>query len=664
MKTKHKNTTRMCVLFTVMAATLIFAGCGEDDPEIQNIPPEIQNQSFNASEAISETDAIGTVVATDTDGDDLTFSITTNDNNLFSITSLGALSIAAGQSLDFESATSHSIVVEVSDGEATASATVTIQVIDVDENTTPTIADQTFTVAENISDTDVIGRVVATDAEGDLLSFNIGVVNGKAASLFEISDSGDLSLTTGQSLDYETTISHTVLVEVSDGQLSASATMTINVTDVEEGDPPVVSNETFTVREDVSDTDVIGTIDATDPEGGTLSYSLSDPNVFDGLYEINQDGELSLSAGKNLDYESIQQYSFGVKVSDGDHEVEAAISIVVTDVIEDVVQVTTWAGNGTSGFLDGTTTGARFFEPNAVAVDASGNVYVSDSRNHRIRKINNSGAVTTFAGSGTQGLLDGTGTAAQFNNPAGIVVDVSGNVYVSDLGNHSIRKITPAGVVTTLAGSGASGFADGTGTAAQFNGPSGLAIDGSGNIVVADYNNHRIRIVTVAGVVSTLAGDGNADVSNGAMATARFNKPADVAVDASGNLYVADNSNHMIRKIDISTSMVSTIAGAGFVGYEDGSGAAAKFSGPAALDIDVSGYIWVADINNDAVRRIDPNGNVVTTVVGFAGAGYENGDLYEAKMNNPLGLAADTGNGFIYVVEQSNHSVRKIVIFQ
>jgi sugar lactone lactonase YvrE len=209
--------------------------------------------------------------------------------------------------------------------------------------------------------------------------------------------------------------------------------------------------------------------------------------------------------------------------------------------------VTTLAGS-TQGFADVTGTAAQFNRPYGVTVDASGNGYVADSDNSRIRKISPTGAVTTLAGSGVEGFLDGTGSTARFFIPRGAAVDVSGNVYVADTENNRIRKVSPTGVVTTLAGSGVEGFSDGIGTAAQFTLPNSVAVDAAGYVYVADEGNERIRKISPAGVVTTLAGSSRG-FADGAAAIAQFNRPHGIAVDASGNVYVADRDNQRIRKI-------------------------------------------------------------------------------------------------------------------
>jgi sugar lactone lactonase YvrE len=341
-----------------------------------------------------------------------------------------------------------------------------------------------------------------------------------------------------------------------------------------------------------------------------------------------------------------------ITVQVGNQVASSANDFVVIPLEGTVVTV---AGNGTLGFADGNSADARFYQPTGVALDADGNIYVADAENHRIRRITPTGTVSTLAGSSTNGSADGTGADAQFNSPRAVAVDASGNVYVADGVNHKIRKITSAGVVTTLAGSGTSGFADGDGTAAQFYFPKGIAVDGDGNIYVADDINHRIRKITPAGTVSTLAGS-TSGTADGDGAAAQFNSPRGVAVDVSGNVYVADAGNHRIRKIT-PTGTVSTVAGS-TSGVTDGDVATAKFNEPAGLAVDASGNIYVADDANERIRKITPGGTVSTLAGGFL-AGFTDGEGTEAQFNSPTGIALDA-SGNIYVADRHNHSIREI----
>jgi len=317
--------------------------------------------------------------------------------------------------------------------------------------------------------------------------------------------------------------------------------------------------------------------------------------------------------------------------------------------------VSTLAGSS-NGFADGTGTDAQFFDPIGVAVDSAGNVYVGDERNHRIRKVTPAGVVTTLAGSGSPGFADGTGAAAQFDSPAGVAVDSADNVYVSDLGNHRIRKVTPAGVVTTLAGSGSSGFADGTGTAVQFNGPTGVALDSADNVYVADRDNHRIRKVTPAGVVTTLAGSSLPGPADGTGTDAQFYFPSGVAADSAGNVYVADLANHRIRKVT-PLGVVTTLAGSGVSGFAAGTGTDARFSLPTFVAVDSAGNVYVTDRNNQRIRKVTPLG-VVTTLAGST-IGFADGTGTAAQFTNPFGVAVDNA-GSVYVADRTNNRIRKI----
>lgn len=410
------------------------------------------------------------------------------------------------------------------------------------------------------------------------------------------------------------------------------------------------------------------------------------------------------------------------------------------------------------GSADGTGTQARFMSPSGVAVDANGTVWVADSFNHSIRKITTAGVVSTFAGlAGTSGYVNGNGSAARFSVPMSIAVDTAGAVYVQDQMNAALRKVTPAadvstlisggtaglrfsvaagaanvayaistdyhaiykvdgstvsvlagkpgraahldatggqalfdgpqgvvvaadgslrvvdgggtvravsaeGVVTTVAGSSVySGYADGVGIDARFSNPRGAAIDAGGNVYVADSTGHTIRKMSPGGTVTTLAGlagtEGSAD---GAGTAARFSYPQGVAVDASGNVYVADSGNHAIRKIT-PAGAVTTLAGnpAALPGFTDGTGSAARFSAPSSLALDRAGVLYVTDDSYSTVRKVTPSGDVVTFAGAATTAGSVDGLGTAARFSGPKGLAADA-DGNIYVADTGNHTLRRI----
>ncbi|MBI4661194.1 MAG: SMP-30/gluconolactonase/LRE family protein [Verrucomicrobia bacterium] len=314
---------------------------------------------------------------------------------------------------------------------------------------------------------------------------------------------------------------------------------------------------------------------------------------------------------------------------------------------------------GPSGYADGTLDAARFNQPRGTAIDSAGNLYVADYRNHTIRKITTDGMVSTLAGwAGSPGSANGSGSAARFNFPMDVAVDSAGNVYVADSSNHTIRKITPGGFVSTLAGwPGIVGSADGPATTARFFVPMGVAVDSAGTVYVADSLNRTIRKITPAGFVSTLAGlAGNAGVADGVGSTARFVDPRGVAVDGSGTLYVADSETHRIRKIT-PEGVVSTLAGWS-AGSADGTGSAARFNYPNGVTVDGAGNIFVADSGNSTIRKITPGG-VVSTLGGLAGSpGSADGTGSAARFYNPAGVEVDSA-GNLYVADSWNHTIRK-----
>jgi sugar lactone lactonase YvrE len=325
--------------------------------------------------------------------------------------------------------------------------------------------------------------------------------------------------------------------------------------------------------------------------------------------------------------------------------------------------VTTLAGvAGSTGGSDGTGAAARFNYPFGLAVDAAGNIYAADFGNSTIRKITAGGTVTTLAGSaGLSGSPDGLGGGARFDHPSAVAVDGAGNVYVIDTSNQTVRQISAGGSVSTLAGTpGLGGRADGTGAAARFFYPAGIAVTSAGTVYVADTGNHTLRVVTAAGAVTTLAGAaGVSGIADGVGGEARFAYPYGVAVDSSGNLYIADHDNNTIRKMNPAGGVTTLAGAAGISGSADGAGGAARFSGPAGVAVDGGGNVYVADAGNTSIRKISPNGTV-TTFAGVSGvAGSADGVGAAARFNAPQGIAVDNA-GNIYIADTNNSTIRKV----
>jgi sugar lactone lactonase YvrE len=318
----------------------------------------------------------------------------------------------------------------------------------------------------------------------------------------------------------------------------------------------------------------------------------------------------------------------------------------------------------------------------SLAVDGAGNIYVADGENHTIQRITATGVATVFAGSmGQSGSADGAGGAARFNGPRGVAVDGAGNVYVADTGNSLIRRITPAGVVTTLAGeAGEAGYVDGVGGAAQFEFPQGVAVDGAGNVYVADTGNSLVRRITSAGVVTRVAGappywiEVNGveyNISAGHVYTSggpELDIPQGVAADSAGNVYIADTGNDDIWVIT-PAGAVNFVAGTpGQSGSADGSGVNTLFDAPSGVAVDSAGNVYVADAGNDTIREITPStvpnteAIAVTTLAGSPGqSGSTDGWDTVAQFYNPQGVAVD-GSGNIYVADSGNDEIRKGVI--
>ena len=707
-------------LILVALTITILQGCRKEEP-IVNIPPTISGQTFTSAEDIGDAEVIGTVVAEDKDTKDvLSFSIDTDTSGLFEISSGGELSLKTGSSLDFETATSHSLIVSVSDGKDKASATITVTVTDVNE--APSTSDQQFTAAEDIDAATAIGTVAATDMDaGATISFSI---EEDPSELFEIeSSTGILSLAAGKSLDFETEESHTLSVQVSDGTLNSTSSVEITVEDIneapsiadqsftvgensstigtieaedpdaastltytiitndgnlfeinsstgvlatatgqtlnfenktshsltiqvtdgeftktaaisitvtDENDAPVVANQSFSASEDIDDVAVIGTVISSDEDAGsTLTYSISVND--NNLFEIDSNtGELSLVANKYMNFENKETHNIEVSVSDGTATTKGTITIDVTNVID--VNVIT---------LNSSLPG-----PNGMAIDANDNIYVSSSNS--IKKINLSGVV--------EATYDG------FSTPAGIAIDASGNLYITNVGDHTVVKLDASGNITTLAGvAGTNGFTDGAAATALFKWPIAIALGTSNDLYILDAGNHAVRRLDMTtNMVTTIAGNGTSGYVDGIGAAARFHNPQDIIADGNGNYYIAD-LNHTIRKLNASTGEVTTIAGNGTQGTEDGNGTAARFFQPLSVEIDAAGNLIVGDTFNHTMRKIDSSGNV-STLAGSPGvSGDVDGQGDYIRFRNPA-KARVASDGSIYICDLANAKLKKMEI--
>lgn len=315
--------------------------------------------------------------------------------------------------------------------------------------------------------------------------------------------------------------------------------------------------------------------------------------------------------------------------------------------------VTTFAGSagGTAGFVNGTATAAQFANPQGMCTDAQGNIYVADSFNSSIRKITPAGVVTTLAGTGVSGYADGPGTSAQFYSPTSVTADAQGNVFVADFGNNMIRKITSAGVVSTVAGRYTAGYLDATGTAAAFNAPTAVAADALGNVFVADQNNNVIRKITSAGVVTTFAGNASVGQVDSTGTLAYFNKPRALAFDAQGNLFVVDGGNYSLRKIT-TAGVVKTVVGNYLLKQQ--------IFTPNGICIDSKGDIFIANGLGRVLEITTAN-----TLISLAGSnnvtGFANGTNMAALFNGPQSVALDA-QGNVLVSDYYNNMIRKIVV--
>lgn len=327
------------------------------------------------------------------------------------------------------------------------------------------------------------------------------------------------------------------------------------------------------------------------------------------------------------------------------------------------------AGTGAGGFAgDGATaTAAQLNTPGGIALDAAGNLYIADGGNNRVRKVTAAGVISTIAGKGTAGFSGdgGAATAAELKRPTHVAVDGSGNVYITDADNARIRKVTAAGTIITYAGNGSLGFAGdgGPATDGKLYQPAAISLDASGNLYIADGFNQRIRKVTAAGVLSTVAGKGTYGFSGdgGTALMAEFNGTQGVSVDAAGNIFIGDKTNNRIRKVN-AAGTISTYAGKDTAGYggDGGQATLAKLKTPTSVRIGKAGDLFFVDFGNNVIRKVNGAG-VISTVAGTGSVGTsgDGGPATAATFTWPSDVALDTA-GNLYIADQGNHRIRKV----
>ena len=348
--------------------------------------------------------------------------------------------------------------------------------------------------------------------------------------------------------------------------------------------------------------------------------------------------------------------------------------LTVTHTLPGPTGITTLAGNGTQGYSGdgGLATSAKLSAPEGVAVDSSSNIYIADLGNNRIRKVTAStGIITTVAGNGAAGYSGdgGLATQAELNTPEGVWVDASGNIYIADHTNCRIRKVTVStGKISTVAGNGTCAYSGdgGQATSAEISYPEDVTVDASGNIYIADSGNSRIRKVTVStGIITTVAGDGTGGYAGdgGRATSAELNDPIGVGLDTAGNIYIGDFLNNRIRKVTVSTGVITTVAGDGTAGYSGDGGLAtsAELHFPGGVEVDPAGNLYIADYGNSRIRKVSALNGDISTIAGNGTAGFagDGGAAVSAEINIPPALALDAV-GNIYIADRGNNRIRVV----
>jgi uncharacterized protein (TIGR03437 family) len=334
-----------------------------------------------------------------------------------------------------------------------------------------------------------------------------------------------------------------------------------------------------------------------------------------------------------------------------------AVGVVSTCAWGQQYTISTFAGTGTGGFAGdgGAATSAEFASPDGIAFDSSGNLYIADSVNQVIRKISN-GTISTVAGTSGSGGYSGDGkaaTSAQLLDPGAVALDSAGNLYIADTGNHVIRMVSTSGTINTIAGSNTAGYAGdgGAATLAELDFPSGIAVDSSGNIYIADSGNNVIREI-IAGTINTIIGAG--------VTSTTLSDPETILLDGKGNLYICEGDALRVLKFALATTTGTVIAGSGNVGFSGdfGPGTDAELDDPKSIALDSNGYVYIADTNNNRIRKVSPAG-IITTIAGFGISGYtgDGGPAVKATLSFPHGLAIDASNN-VYISDSDNNVIR------
>jgi internalin A len=410
---------------------------------------------------------------------------------------------------------------------------------------------------------------------------------------------------------------------------------------------------------------------------GAQSYSIYRTSRFFGINYQKIDATTSSSyTDSNLPLSTGYWYKVKPVTAIGEGSFSAPVRTKTGDTIitDPGVIISTVAGNGTAGYSGdgGPATSAQLNTPRGVVCDGAGNLYIVDGDNQRIRKVDTSGKISTVAGNGTH-WFEGDGgpaTAAGLYDPIGVACDSSGNLYIAESNSNCIRKVDSSGKISVVAGIVTQGWATyegdgGLATSARLNYPFGVACDGSGNLYIADRGNHRIRKVDTSGIISTVAGNGTAGYSGdgGPATSAQLKDPVGVACDRNGNLYIVDKDNNRIRKVD-NTGKISTVAGNGTGGYAgDGSPAtSAQIWVPYGVTFDNNGNMYIADMNNKRIRKVDPSG-IITTVAGNGSWKYsgDGGPAEAAGLCNAVGVACDS-SGNLYIADSHSNCIRKVVL--